>query len=1487
MGAVRLLLQPTASAPPTEVDVPPGTRAQDVRTALSRLTGDPRWSAPGARLAAGAVAVDDEHPCGRYPLLAGAELRLTRGPTPRDESALHARFHVAVVAGPDCGALVGVAPVLVVGRGAAPVGATHLHLEDPALSREHLRLTARRRHVLARDLRTSNGTLLARADRRGVPREPPTTGGEDPPLRRARTRRLRGRAVRLRTGDRLHAGSTVLEVRGPRRRRDRAAAPADDPGAGPGAWLWLGPAVGSAALAVSTGNPVLLVGALLGPVMMLAHAGRARARRRASQTDGGRGPAGRRTTAARPAVAAPAVGADDVPLAPADLAAATILGTVPGVPPTTTPAAGGPLRRLGHATVGPAGLALAVTGRRQLALGTARALALGLVGPDGGGALVVRCDDDRRPDWRWARWLTEAPPPAQGDRHGRGRGQRHGDECGPTPRRLATAGPGTARVVVVDGPAALARTRADDGGPGTALVLVVDGPGSVPAWCTSMLTVEPEGSTVRVGGTRRPLPLHAVTAAWAETHARRVAGRRAGGRVPGLRPTGDAGVDGSPPLTPDGTAPGAGARVVGGEDPVPRTVTLGELDGIPVPDASAVAARWASPAAPGLRVPLGIDHAGAVHVDLVADGPHALVAGTTGAGKSGLLQTLVLALALTRPPERLAVALVDYKGGTSFGPVARLPHVVGQVTDLDGPLAERALAGLRAELHRRERLLAEAGVADLDELAAEHRAGRAAVPPPPRLVVVVDEFRALADEVPTFVPGLLRVAAQGRALGMHLVLATQRPAGAVGPDLRANIALRVALRVADGAESTDVLGVADAAGLPVDRPGRAVLRRGNRAPEQLQVALPHGRRRQDGVRLAAPWLTATSAWVPAGPEVAGEDEGLHRYVDAVRAAARGRPAPVSPWLPALPGRVTRDELHEHAAADGTTPTSGDVLLGLGDLPAEQRRSLVAWQPAGGHLLVRGGPGSGRTTALRAAVHGALELGWDVHAVGFPPDALPAPAELLGTVVGPDDPRRLARLVRLLAARRAGARTADDEPASPDRPQLLVVDALEPAAAALDGVARGAAGELFVELLRDGRARRVAVAAGCGAGSGLASLVGHFGSRLVLGPADPVTDVLAGVPTDLAGGRRPPGRAVHVGAEGAVLCQVAVAEGAPRGPDRTVRRRVLRLLPVPTHVTFPATTGAAASATASATPEQQAAPDGPDVPRPAAGPGRADAPDEPLVPHPRADARPAACTVPVGRGGDSAEVLALDVQRGALVVGPPGSGRTTALAVVASALVGAGRSVAVVADDAPLADVPGARWSVGSRELDDLLGRLEDAPGPVDVVVDDLDALEQSAPHLVERLVGWLERAGDGRRTPGVRSPGPGSPGMASPGMGSPGAASPGMGSPGMGSAGTGPAPRTGLAPVLREAGTPGSRLVASSSTARAATAYRHPLAALRHGRSGIVLQPHEPGSAEVFGTAVEWALDPAHPHLPGRGVLVTGRDAVPLQVAQPAEPGGG
>src|SRR4029077_4424374 len=218
-------------------------------------------------------------------------------------------------------------------------------------------------------------------------------------------------------------------------------------------------------------------------------------------------------------------------------------------------------------------------------------------------------------------------------------------------------------------------------------------------------------------------------------------------------------------------------------------------------------------------VPIGIGADGPFVVDIRADGPHALIAGTTGAGKSELLQTLIASLAAANRPDAMNFVLIDYKGGSAFKDCARLPHTVGMVSDLDGHLTERALASLAAELKRREEILLAAGAKDIeDSWEATSRARGLFSPPPasaaeplPRLMLVIDEFASLVAELPDFVAGLGGIAQRGRALGVHLVLATQRPAGVVSADIRANTNLRIALRVTDAAESADVIDVPDAA----------------------------------------------------------------------------------------------------------------------------------------------------------------------------------------------------------------------------------------------------------------------------------------------------------------------------------------------------------------------------------------------------------------------------------------------------------------------------------------------------------------------------------------------------------------------------------------------------------------------------------------------------------------------------------------------------
>lgn len=325
----------------------------------------------------------------------------------------------------------------------------------------------------------------------------------------------------------------------------------------------------------------------------------------------------------------------------------------------------------------------------------------------------------------------------------------------------------------------------------------------------------------------------------------------------------------------------------------------------------------------GLAARFAVGPSGPVELDLVADGPHAVVAGTTGSGKSALLTAWVLALAAAHPPSVVGFLLVDCKGGAAFDPLAGLPHVLGVVTDLDPEGTERVVQSLTAELHRRERVLREAGLPDVTGSGE------------PRLVLVVDEFRALLETRPALAAVFVDVAARGRSLGLHLVLCTQRPAGSIRDELLANCGLRISLRVHDVSDSVAVVGTGEAARLAGAPPGTAVVRTADGAPARITV----GRLTGDAVR-----------------SIAG-------------AAARSATGPVRrPWLEPLPGRLPLVDLLPERS-------HGRVVLGRLDLPAEQRQPLAEWNPQWEpRLLVAGRTGSGRSSLLAVV---AAQLGCDV------------------------------------------------------------------------------------------------------------------------------------------------------------------------------------------------------------------------------------------------------------------------------------------------------------------------------------------------------------------------------------------------------------------------------------------------------------------------------------------------------------------------------
>jgi S-DNA-T family DNA segregation ATPase FtsK/SpoIIIE len=341
-----------------------------------------------------------------------------------------------------------------------------------------------------------------------------------------------------------------------------------------------------------------------------------------------------------------------------------------------------------------------------------------------------------------------------------------------------------------------------------------------------------------------------------------------------------------------------------------RPATAGIPDRVSLDDLLATVEERA-----GLASPLGVAADGVALVDLVADGPHAVVAGTTGSGKSELLVSWVLGMAAGRSPDEVSFVLVDFKGGAAFAPLAGLPHVLGTLSDLDAALARRAIESLRAEVRRRELALARAGARAIDELPRGELA---------RLVVIVDEFAALVTENPELHTLFADLAARGRSLGVHLVLCTQRPSGVVRDAVLANVAVRIALRVADRADSLGLVGDDAAARLPAHPRGRAVVVDGAGRRRIVQVAL------------------ATRA-------------DVERITRATPVGSGARP-----WCDPLPPVIRHDALPE---ADG-------IPFGLRDLPAEQRQPVAAIEPRHGHVLVLGAPGAGTSTALAAIRAGA-------------------------------------------------------------------------------------------------------------------------------------------------------------------------------------------------------------------------------------------------------------------------------------------------------------------------------------------------------------------------------------------------------------------------------------------------------------------------------------------------------------------------------------
>jgi S-DNA-T family DNA segregation ATPase FtsK/SpoIIIE len=676
--------------------------------------------------------------------------------------------------------------------------------------------------------------------------------------------------------------------------------------------------------------------------------------------------------------------------------------------------------------------------------------------------------------------------------------------------------------------------------------------------------------------------------------------------------------------------------------------------------AAAVIERWEQSdslpvTTPGVRRPAGTlravvgqGAAGPFQLDLRANGPHALVGGTTGAGKSEFLQSWILGMASAHSPARVTFLFVDYKGGAAFADCVKLPHCVGLVTDLSPHLVQRALASLKAELRHREHLLNRRKAKDLLEL--EKRSDPEA---PPSLVIVVDEFAALVGEVPEFVDGVVDVAQRGRSLGLHLVLATQRPAGVIKDNLRANTALRIALRMADEADSTDVIGLPVAAGFDPGLPGRAIAKTGPGRTALFQSAYAGG---WTAATAPPPRITCETLRFGAGitwdvpglgddPVDRSAPNDIARVVATIRDAAERAavPAPRKPWLPALAA------VYELASLPSPR-TDRELVFGVLDDPDNQSQPTVAFLPdQEGNMAVFGTSGSGKSTVLRtlAVAAGLTARGGPciVHGLDFATRGLQMLEVLphVAGIVAGDDGERVGRLLRLLRTtidERAGRFAAVAAASLPeyrersgrrDEPRLLLlVDGMGAFRQAYEAAGdRGRLFDLFQQIASDGRQVGVHVVVTADRPSAIPGvLASAVQRRLVLRLASENDYAMVGAPADGFSADAPAGRGFLDGRE----VQVAVFGG-----DRNVAVQATAL-------------GRLAKTMRTA--------------------GVADA--EPIgrlgdrillseLP-PVAAGRPT-----IGVAGETLEPIGVDLAGAFLVAGPPASGRTTALATLLTVL----------------------------------------------------------------------------------------------------------------------------------------------------------------------------------------------------------------------------
>nr|WP_084180914.1 type VII secretion protein EccCa [Jatrophihabitans endophyticus] len=658
-------------------------------------------------------------------------------------------------------------------------------------------------------------------------------------------------------------------------------------------------------------------------------------------------------------------------------------------------------------------------------------------------AVCTRDVDDG--GWAWAKWLPHAQLPDETDNVGPVRlitpsvaslEAMLGSELTSRPRfnRSAAADPEVAHLlVVVDGGRAEdAELLLDDDGLQAVTVLDLDGAADDLVRAHGMHLVVDDGKLAqRVGDDLVWLgDADAVGAPLAEALARQLAGVRLD----------TAAAQGEDLGTADNTLPG----LLGIADPA-------RLD---------IERLWRNrPVRDRLRTPIGPAADGTVlELDIKESaqdgmGPHGLIIGATGSGKSELLRTLVLGMATTHPSEVLNLVLVDFKGGATFAGMADLPHVAAVITNLEDDLTmvDRMREALSGELNRRQEVLRAAG--NLVSVRDYERARLQGtnLPPLPSLWIVVDEFSELLAQKPDFSELFVQIGRLGRSLGVHLLLASQRVDEGRLRGLESHLSYRIGLRTFSESESRAVLGVPDAYTLP-SAPGHGFLKADTSGLRRFRAAYVSGAHRgtetDDGAGLlpgreVRPFTasyqpvyvpddladTAAAARHRDGTEESDADETTVLDVMVSQLVGRGAPAH-QVWLPPLEEPETLDRLFDDLRVRdgrgfGAAPDSRPLAVPFGtiDLPFQQRRDpfVVDFAGASGNVAVVGGPRSGKSTLLRTIItalalrHTPAEV--QFYCLDFSGGALFGLAELphVGGVAGRQDAAVAHRMVAEVAA----------------------------------------------------------------------------------------------------------------------------------------------------------------------------------------------------------------------------------------------------------------------------------------------------------------------------------------------------------------------------------------------------------------------------------------------------------------------------------------